>query len=264
MASVTHRPGADLWLTKGATVAVGHENRALADPGVQIHVELLARLYADLPQRRTVVRADPFSLGQFVANHRTRQRWIQRLAPGLAALVARDLDAVVVAVFFDRRLGLGALGLGLVEEQVLLGLTVLRPASLLAANSCRLNLLSCSCSRSRSARNTRTSPANDSFCRRASASACCSAAISSGVGMRTIGAHSLGAVAPCASRSSHRAVTAAAAGNQLVQWFGPAAPDQAARSCSRFGCRPPRHRSLRAADATTPPSARARPPCSAR
>ena len=120
-------------------------------------------------------------------------------------------------------------------------------ASLLAAKSCRVNLLSFSLRRSRSARVTRSSPASDSLRLSASASACCNAVTSSGVGMWTICGqcprHSPGT--PCGS-----AAMAHAGASVLSRRAGTCAGDGAARR--RCRCPP-------AASAAAPPSASAPP-----
>lgn len=59
-------------------------------------------------------------LGQLMAHHLARQRWVQWLATALGALVAGYVDGLVVSAFLSGRLGGGTKLLGFVEEYVLL------------------------------------------------------------------------------------------------------------------------------------------------
>jgi hypothetical protein len=104
----------------------------------------------------------------------------------------RHLDLLAIGLG-GCRLGLRAFDLGFVEEQVLL----VRGADF-ASKSWRLKRLSCSLSRSRSVRTTRSSPASSSPRAWDSSSAWRSAAISSRLGMPVIGAHSLHRAGGCA------------------------------------------------------------------
>jgi hypothetical protein len=143
-------------------------------------VHLLADLGADLDQDVNDMSADALRLRQLVAHDVARERWIQRLASALLAMVTRDVRGFLVVGFGRSVCAVGASASASLRNRSFCSLP---RASLLAAINCPCKARSRSSAPSPSVVTTRSSPIRDSRRRVASASPCCRAANSSAVGL---------------------------------------------------------------------------------